>query len=54
MALTEASYTAVRLLQTFERVEPGDDSVWAEKLVLAMSVKGGCRLKFTEKEHKSE
>ncbi|KAG9242432.1 cytochrome P450 [Calycina marina] len=46
MALTEASYTTVRMLQAFDNVEPGDDSVWAEKLVLAMSVESACCLKF--------
>lgn len=47
LALTEASYTVVRMLQTFKTVEPGDNSVWQERLVLAMSVRSGCTMKFT-------
>ena len=47
MALTEALYTTVRLLQTFNSVSPSDDSVWAEKMVLAMSVKSGCNVVFS-------
>ncbi|KAF2803064.1 putative cytochrome P450 alkane hydroxylase [Mytilinidion resinicola] len=46
-ALTEALYTTVRLLQSFEDVQPGDSSVWAEKLVLSMSVRSGCKVKLT-------
>ncbi|KAL3422602.1 cytochrome P450 [Phlyctema vagabunda] len=47
LALTEASYTTVRLIQTFKNVRPGDNTAWAEKLVLSMSVKSGCNLIFT-------
>ncbi|KAF2497096.1 putative cytochrome P450 alkane hydroxylase [Lophium mytilinum] len=46
-ALTEALYTTVRLLQSFKDVQPGDSSMWAEKLVLSMSVRSGCNVKLT-------
>jgi len=54
MAITEASYATVRMLQMFKRVEAGDDTVWKEKLVLAMSVRSGCRVRFTLDDSESQ
>jgi len=36
-ALIEASYTVVRLLQVFDRIEPVDDLPWQEKLAVTVS-----------------
>lgn len=46
-ALTEVSYTMVRLLQTFRDIRPADDSEWAEKLGLALAVRSGCKVCLT-------
>ena len=36
-ALVEASYTVVRLLQEFDRIETRDDQPWVEKLAVTVS-----------------
>jgi cytochrome P450 len=36
-ALVEASYIIVRLVQTFERLEPRDSQPWQENLALTLS-----------------
>jgi cytochrome P450 len=46
-ALIEIAYTMVRLLQTFCDMKPGDDSVWAEKIGLVVSVRSGCKVILT-------
>jgi len=40
-ALTEASYTMVRLLQTFKTIEAKDDRPWQEQLHLTVSCANG-------------
>ncbi|CAD6443886.1 8d5297c9-8388-451d-a4a1-d950d110eaa0 [Sclerotinia trifoliorum] len=47
-ALTEASYTTIRLLQTFSRIESRDDEPFAEWLTLTLSNKGGCKVAMFE------
>ncbi|RKU41399.1 hypothetical protein DL546_001332 [Coniochaeta pulveracea] len=44
-ALMEASYVVVRLLQTFSRIEKGDDKPWKENLGLNLSNKNGTVIK---------
>lgn len=39
-ALTEASYTMIRLLQHFKRIEPRDDKGWSEFQTLTLAVGG--------------
>ncbi|KAM0124863.1 hypothetical protein ACHAO1_010877 [Botrytis cinerea] len=43
-ALTEASYTTIRLLQTFPKIEARDDNPFTEWLTLTMSNKWGCQV----------
>ncbi|KAF7909470.1 uncharacterized protein EAF01_003188 [Botrytis porri] len=43
-ALTEASYTTIRLLQAFSRMEARDQNPFTEWLTLTMSNKGGCKV----------
>lgn len=43
-ALTEASYTIVRLLQEFEGVEDRDGTPFVEKLTLTMASDRGCKV----------
>jgi hypothetical protein len=51
-ALTEAGYTVVRLLQTFEciRLPAGEKvelvGVEGQDMTLVMSIKGGCRVEI--------
>ncbi|KAL8740842.1 MAG: hypothetical protein Q9190_006493 [Brigantiaea leucoxantha] len=53
-ALIEASYTIVRLLQKYPRVEMGEDQTYektgseAQKMTLVMAVGDGCLLRFWE------
>lgn len=39
-ALTEASYTIIRLLQEFKGIEPRDDRPWTEQLSLTLAPSG--------------
>ncbi|KAF7872123.1 uncharacterized protein EAF02_009228 [Botrytis sinoallii] len=43
-ALTEASYTTIRLLQTFSRMEARDQKPFTEWLTLTLSNKWGCQV----------
>ncbi|KAF7924111.1 uncharacterized protein EAE97_010723 [Botrytis byssoidea] len=43
-ALTEASYTTIRILQTFSRMEARDQNPFTEWLTLTMSNKWGCKV----------
>ncbi|KAA8567625.1 hypothetical protein EYC84_008099 [Monilinia fructicola] len=43
-ALTEASYTTIRLLQTFSKIESRDARPFTELLTLTMSNKWGCKV----------
>ena len=43
-ALTEASYTIVRLVQEFEGMEDRDGTQWAEQLSLTMASANGVRV----------
>ncbi|KAJ5523895.1 N-alkane-inducible cytochrome P450 [Penicillium frequentans] len=43
-ALIEASYTVVRLLQAFGRMEPRDPMPWQEKLAVTMSSLHGTKV----------
>lgn len=43
-ALTEASYTIVRLMQEFESIENHDEKPWAEKLALTLAVQNGVQV----------
>jgi hypothetical protein len=46
-ALMEASYVVVRLLQTFSRIESGDNKPWKENLGLNLSNKNGTVIKVS-------
>jgi cytochrome P450 len=43
-ALTEASYTIVRLLQEFGEIEDRDGSEWVEQLTLTMASANGVKV----------
>lgn len=43
-ALTEAGYTIVRLLQTFDGIENKDPEPWREELGLTLSSKNGTKV----------
>ncbi|KAJ5113103.1 N-alkane-inducible cytochrome P450 [Penicillium angulare] len=43
-ALVETSYLIVRMLQTFERIEPRDPLPWKEHLAVTMSCQSGCKI----------
>ena len=46
-ALTEASYTIVRLLQEFQGIEDRDGSVWVEGLNLTVASANGVKVALT-------
>ncbi|PNS15064.1 hypothetical protein CAC42_2293 [Sphaceloma murrayae] len=46
-ALTEASYTTVRLMQTFKAIESRDPEPWREFLTLTCVGAGGCKVALT-------
>lgn len=48
-ALTEASYTIVRLLQEFDGVENRDQTPWTEQIMLTMAVGNGVHVALTPK-----
>ena len=48
-ALAEASYTIVRLLQEFDSIDNRDDSPWAEKIHLTLSIKNGVQVALVPK-----
>lgn len=48
-ALLEASYTTIRLMQQFQRVEPRDDREWTEFLTLTLASGVGCHVALFEK-----
>lgn len=43
-ALTEASYTTVRILQKFKNLESRDPGPWVEGLTLTLASKNGCKV----------
>lgn len=47
-ALTEASYTTIRLMQTFSRIESRDEREWAEYITLTLASKYGCNVALFE------
>ena len=48
-ALMEASYTTVKLMQVFQRIEPRDDREWSEEIRLTLATDGGTRVALFEK-----
>ena len=50
IALMQASYVAVRLLQTFSSFKSGDDKPWMEKFGLNLSNANGCVVKVVKDE----
>ncbi|KAF4554344.1 Cytochrome P450-like protein 66 [Elsinoe fawcettii] len=46
-ALTEASYTTIRLMQTFKAIESRDPEPWREWLTLTCVGAGGCKVALT-------
>ncbi|TAQ88476.1 hypothetical protein B7494_g3183 [Chlorociboria aeruginascens] len=46
-ALTEASYTIIRLLQSFEAIESRDDSEYREAFVVTLAIRGGTKVAMT-------
>jgi cytochrome P450 len=49
-ALTEASYTIVRLLQEFDGIENRDPTPWTEQIMLTMAVGNGVQVALVPKE----
>lgn len=47
LALTEASYTTIRLIQEFSRIESRDDGPWEELLTLTMASRNGTKIMMT-------
>lgn len=47
LALTEASYTTVRLMQEFRQIESRDPEPWREMLTLTCVGAGGCKVSLT-------
>jgi cytochrome P450 len=47
-ALTEASYTIIRLMQAFSRVEPRDEREWCEWVTLTLASGVGCKVALFE------
>ncbi|GAM33535.1 hypothetical protein TCE0_011f00495 [Talaromyces pinophilus] len=45
-ALVETSYTVVRLLQVFDRIEPRDNQPWLEKLAISVTNVNGTKVAF--------
>ncbi|KAI1098109.1 putative N-alkane-inducible cytochrome P450 [Jackrogersella minutella] len=48
-ALIEGSYTIVRLMQEFKRIEPRDNEPWTEHLSIGLSNEHGCKVAFWKK-----
>ncbi|KAL9107699.1 MAG: hypothetical protein Q9227_007414 [Pyrenula ochraceoflavens] len=46
-ALAEASYTTIRLIQAFSKIEPRDEREWCEWLTLTMASGVGCNVALT-------
>ncbi|RDW62146.1 hypothetical protein BP6252_11579 [Coleophoma cylindrospora] len=46
-ALTEASYTTIRLLQAFKNIEARDSSDWTEHLTITLGIGNGCHVSLT-------
>lgn len=46
-ALTEASYTTIRLIQEFSRIESRDDGPWEELLTMTMASRNGTKVMMT-------
>lgn len=47
-ALTEASYTTIRLMQAFSRTEPRDEREWCESTTLTLTSGVGCKVALFE------
>lgn len=47
LALTEASYTTIRLIQEFSCIESRDDGPWQELLTLTMASRNGTKIMMT-------
>lgn len=47
LALAEASYTTIRLIQEFSRIESRDDGPWEELLTLTMASRNGTKIMMT-------
>lgn len=48
LALNEAGYATVRMLQAFGRLECRDDMPWEENMKLTVSSKHGCKVALSE------
>ncbi len=48
LALMEASYLVVRMLQTYSHLESRDDRPWREQLGVVMKLGNGCHVALTE------
>ena len=48
-ALLEASYTTIRLMQTFSRIESRDNEPWREWLTITLASGTGCKVGLYEK-----
>lgn len=46
-AITEASYTTIKLLKAYKKIEPREFTPMAESLNLTFSVKGGVKVGLT-------
>lgn len=46
-ALTEASYTTVRLIQEFYRIESRDNGPWEELLTITVASRNGTKVALT-------
>jgi hypothetical protein len=46
-ALTEASFTTIRILQAFKKIESRDDTPLLDQLTLTAAVKGGVKVSLT-------
>ena len=46
-ALTEAAYVIARMLQSFEAIEPRDDTPWDEFYTLALFSRHGVKVSVT-------
>lgn len=48
LALIEASYTTIRLMQAFARIEPRDEREWCEWVTLTLASGVGCKVALFE------
>ena len=46
LALTEATYTMLRILQTFKAIAAADDEPWKENLTITLNSSSGCNVRL--------